>query len=451
MEKLDRNAFDPREIYDLIAILGVRWVRIQSGWAKTEKAQGVYDFGWLDDIVDELLKRDLSPWICLCYGNGIYDEVAAARAGGVGCPPTDTVAMTAWLRYCAETARRYAGKVEYYEIWNEPDFLWTVANDPKSYTDFCIATARVVREADPQAKIIVGAVASIDPTYLNACLEYGVGQNADALSYHAYTYDERTFAELNRYYASLCRARGCPLHIIHGESGSQSRNGGNGAFKGFATNPTKQAKHLLRQMLTDRMSGAFFSSYFTATDMHENLQAKAGKAITQHGYFGVLQSAFDPNGIACAPFVPKPSFYALQRLCAFLPDNAVPIDLPYRISSAKDQNNRPLLAVQRLFCRRIGSYWRDPRRDRLTTAAYSIGDATTLIWWQSTDLLNDRTFSSTVDIGIYEQRPPLLVDLLSGEVSDISYESKDGHILIRDLPVRDYPLALVFGAHPYIK
>lgn len=65
-EKLDRDAFDPEKAYDKIADLGVKWVRLQSGWAKTERQKGVYDFEWLDKIVDNLISRGLRPWVCLC-------------------------------------------------------------------------------------------------------------------------------------------------------------------------------------------------------------------------------------------------------------------------------------------------------------------------------------------------------------------------------------------------
>ena len=49
-EKLDRAVFDPEKAYDKVAALGVKWIRIQSGWARTEKEPGVYDFAWFDDI-----------------------------------------------------------------------------------------------------------------------------------------------------------------------------------------------------------------------------------------------------------------------------------------------------------------------------------------------------------------------------------------------------------------
>ena len=86
-EKLDRAVFDPEKAYDKVAALGVKWIRIQSGWQRTETEKGVYHFEWLDSIVDNLLCRGLKPWVCLCYGNCLYDEEAAKRYGGVGCPP----------------------------------------------------------------------------------------------------------------------------------------------------------------------------------------------------------------------------------------------------------------------------------------------------------------------------------------------------------------------------
>lgn len=104
-EKLDRNVFDPGKAYDKVAALGVKWIRIQSGWARTERSEGVYDFAWLDSIVDNLVSRGLVPWICLCYGNGIYDEAAAQVFGAVGCPPIHTEKQRrAWHDYVAATA-----------------------------------------------------------------------------------------------------------------------------------------------------------------------------------------------------------------------------------------------------------------------------------------------------------------------------------------------------------
>ena len=35
-EKLDRKTFEPENAYDLVAQMGVHYVRLQSGWQRTE-------------------------------------------------------------------------------------------------------------------------------------------------------------------------------------------------------------------------------------------------------------------------------------------------------------------------------------------------------------------------------------------------------------------------------
>ena len=65
-EKLDRAVFDPEKAYDKVARIGIKKIRLQSGWQRTEKEKGVYDFAWLDDIVDNLIRRGMEPWLCLC-------------------------------------------------------------------------------------------------------------------------------------------------------------------------------------------------------------------------------------------------------------------------------------------------------------------------------------------------------------------------------------------------
>ena len=119
-EKLDRDVFDPEKAYDKVADIGVKWVRIQSGWQRTEKEKGVYDFTWIDTIIDNLIKRGLKPWVCLCYGNQLYDDLAKTVFGAVGCPPIFTEEQkNAWENYVKAFVNRYKGVISYYEIWIE--------------------------------------------------------------------------------------------------------------------------------------------------------------------------------------------------------------------------------------------------------------------------------------------------------------------------------------------
>jgi len=57
--------------------LGIKTIRLQGGWAKTEKVKGSYDFAWLDAIIDDARGRGLNILLETDYGNPIY-------AGGGG-------------------------------------------------------------------------------------------------------------------------------------------------------------------------------------------------------------------------------------------------------------------------------------------------------------------------------------------------------------------------------
>ena len=89
-EKLDRDVFDPEKAYPHLEKIGVKWARLQSGWLRTEKEKGVYDFSWLDPIVDKIISLEIEPWLCLCYGNPLYTEKAKEYFGAVGIAPVDT-------------------------------------------------------------------------------------------------------------------------------------------------------------------------------------------------------------------------------------------------------------------------------------------------------------------------------------------------------------------------
>ena len=144
-EKLDRDLFDPEKAYPFFENLGVKKVRLQSGWQRTEKEKGVYDFAWLDSIVDKMIEFGIEPWLCLCYGNKLYTEEAGKHFGAVGCPPIKTEEeRQAWDAYVTETVKHFKGRISLYEVWNEPDGQWCWKHGPtaKEYADFTIATSK---------------------------------------------------------------------------------------------------------------------------------------------------------------------------------------------------------------------------------------------------------------------------------------------------------------------
>ncbi len=438
-EKLDRDVFDPEKAYDKVAATGVKWVRIQSGWARTEKAKGEYDFKWLDSIVNNLLNRGLMPWICLCYGNGIYDTEAKKVFGAVGCPPIySEEAKIAWRNYVNEVVKRYKDMVQYYEVWNEPDGVWCWKRgvNAKEYGYFAIDTAKAVKNANPEAKVIGGVICRRDLNYINTAFLTGMGNYIDAISFHEYTHKEHLVFERVAALKGLCNEYNSNIEIIQGESGSQSKSGGNGSLKTGAWTQRKQAKQLLRHTIADLMTEVKFTSYFSSLDMIEALHGIVDdkSSYMDFGYFGVLAAEFDENGFATGEYTPKLSYTALQNICSIFCEDFKRVDLPI-IFQTKESG--------RIFAK-------DVSEPTMITAGFKKPNgAAAFVYWNSTDLMTTE-FESTVSVQIAALKGDLkLLDLMDGKVYKIPETmieiNGEDCISLNNIPIRDYPLLLTIG------
>lgn len=448
-EKLDRAVFDPNKAYDKVADIGVKWTRIQSGWARTEKEKGVYDFAWLDEIVDNLIKRGTQPWMVLCYGNPVYSEWAAKYFGAVGCPPISTQEeKEAWINYVSAVVSHYKGKIQYYEIWNEPDcnYSWKHPHgeeepepgpNPYEYAAFFNMSAEAVHKADSNAKTVACAIAHpYDFTYLNRVLSHVQVEHMDAVSFHAYTADDTLRPEYLKSFRRLLDSYKPGVELIQGETGAQSRSDGAGAMHGFSWTKEKQLKHLLRNLLHDLAHDVKFTSYFSTMDMIEALKGLVSdkKSYLDYGYFGVLSADFDDDGFSTGNYTPKPSYRALQVLTSIFAEGCVPCEATVR---------RIVLRSHRVK----GNDCNDP-----TICMYTFekeNGSKGLVYWNAVPLLT-QTYEGTVSFQIFGLDNDIkLVDLADGSIYELPDEMinnmGDGETQLVNLPITDTPKLITFG------
>lgn len=108
-ETLDRDMADYHQYKNYLVPLGIRRLRLQAGWAKTEKSKGVYDWTWLDSIINDAAKQGLRPWLQTSYGNPIYKGGGGIQlSAGV---PTSPEALAAWDRWVEALVNRYKNSV----------------------------------------------------------------------------------------------------------------------------------------------------------------------------------------------------------------------------------------------------------------------------------------------------------------------------------------------------
>ncbi|MBQ8508962.1 MAG: beta-galactosidase [Clostridia bacterium] len=437
-EKLDRNVFDPEKAYDKLALVGVKWVRIQSGWQRTEREKGVYDFAWLDSVVDNLIVRGMQPWICLCYGNDLYNEEAKTVYGAVGCPPIfSDEQKNAWANYVRTIVSRYEGRVTHWEVWNEPDgkWCWKHGVSGEEYGRFAADTANIVHSVSKDAVVIGGSVCLLnDLSFMDKALAAGMGEAIDAFTFHEYTPDESALFNHVPVIRALCHSYNPNIKIIQGESGSQSRSDGCGALKGGAWTQLRQAKQCVRHAVADLINEVEFTSYFSCMDMIEALNGTVGNknSYLDYGYFGILGADFDENGFSSGEYTPKMAYYAYQNVCSVFAEEVTPCNLPIL---------RTVLPSKRV-------QGNDYSGSFISHGFRKPNGSCALAYWNSTPLMTTE-FESTISFR-YAAIPGEIrvVDLLAGDVYEIpqSLLEIDGNRgVIKNIPITDYPLLLTFG------
>ena len=287
-EGLDRHLFDPEPCYDKLAETGVKRARIQAGWSLCEPSKGVYDFSELDAVVSNLTVRGIEPWMMVGFGNTNWMGKCYTPAA-VGCMPLyyGPECQAAWERFVAKLAARYAKKIRYWEIWNEPDIdsFWQPRNPSAAdYAKLVKLTGGIIRRAVPDAKI--GGVCS---TVLNDWLREAVplaAEGVDFWSIHAYgVVPERArgaqrdpngrewdFVGQVASVRDLFVKAGRPnVEIWQAEAGFPSWFKANHWLLGQNREGLGceewQAKWLLRRFLSDRRAGCASSSFYAAADI----------------------------------------------------------------------------------------------------------------------------------------------------------------------------------------
>ncbi len=417
-ECLDRQMWDPNQAWPVLEALGVKWARVQTGWARTEKTVGVYDFAWLDDIVDKLLVRGVQPWLSLSYGNPVYTKnmniavpgVSPNYQGcsehGVGFPPIHTPEeRQGWQNYVRALVKHFRNRVTHYEVWNEPDLLsfWKCQPRAADYVDLVRLTAEPLRQEQPEAKMIGGAIAwgmtVWSLKYLEDCFKAGLHELIDIITYHGYkSVPERHSAQEIAAFKHLVGRYNPSLSYWQGEAGVQSKvpSGGNsGALSAMKLSEAIQVRMLLRRTLLELHNGCAMSSYFHMADFAHY----AGDSRTYH--YGLIRLE---DGL------PKPSFHALQTLCTLLADPMVPADgrSAAHMSILDDTS--------------------DPRATKAQTwhANFVRGDVPVHAWWIPESLENDPVVKAAeltfwLESGLRLDHP-VIIDPVSQEVYAVTFE-----------------------------
>jgi len=409
---LDRAMFQPERTYPHLGRLGVKWARLQTGWARTERRKGIYDFTWLDQVVDSVLALGIQPWFNLGYGNTLYTPGAPHETAVGYVPMNSPEAKAAWVAYVGRLAEHFRTRVRHWEIWNEPSFkgFWRPLDpSPEAYAEFVAMTAPVIRRRIPDARMVGFALAGLGAhmDFVKSALDRGIAQHIDAFSYHPYQLiPEANYADQVRAVRRLLARYKPGIELWQGENGAPSKFKGAGHVFEVDGTETGQAKWLLRRILTDLSLGVDLTSYFHCVDLANYVWSAGPSTETQK------------MGLLTVDYQPKKSYFAYQTLCALF-------DSPSR--------REDLMALFRRGKAHVEGVWR--------ATFLRQGRPLYCYWWPG-DLSRPAPLDD-MDASFWpeaEWPDPVLVDPLRGSVHSVRATRRGGYVDMAALPLRDYPL-----------
>ncbi|MEW5957169.1 MAG: beta-galactosidase [Chloroflexota bacterium] len=176
----------------LVQKAGLRWVKQEIPWREVEgHAKGVWQWDTPDRIIDQIEAHRLKVIVRL--GSQPAWAAPDLPLPEVG-PPDD---LQDFYDYVFAVASRYRGRVEAYQIWNEPNLAREWGHrppNPAEYVDLLKVGYQAVKAADPQAVVISAGLAPTtrddaeampDVYFIQGMYEAGAAAYFDALGIHA--------------------------------------------------------------------------------------------------------------------------------------------------------------------------------------------------------------------------------------------------------------------------
>lgn len=213
--------------------LGVSLTRIGVAWADCEKVRGqAYDWTIPDEIINFFSDRGIEPMVvlfsCPQWARTTHpDDKTREREAGV--PYVDLQVPKLgyekdYAKWAEAVAKRYKGRVRYYEFWNEPDGIpgpilfrdksgmligGRTGGDPVLYAHWLKTAHDALKKGNPDAKLAAGSLSVCDTRFMEAIYN-AVGKDAfEAISYHPYL-GEGINAHWTRQLRELCLRYGDP-------------------------------------------------------------------------------------------------------------------------------------------------------------------------------------------------------------------------------------------------
>ena len=305
--------------------LGIHRLRRDFRWYDIEPERGMRDFGAYDRLVDGARAAGIDVLATLGYGT---PWASADPAADDYYPPANDADFA---QFAAATTAHFAGRVQNFEIWNEPNVgfrFWKPIDkgDPVAFAALVAATVGAVHEANPDAVVAYGGTAflpqlitgGVDFARQSFTAEPALPGALGAFAMHAYNLYPPTYApeSIERIEVPLPEKVYQMAAMLDGTGFDVGNKPIWITEIGWPASPgprlEQTASYLVRSVLLAALAGGDSIYIYTLGDT----SSEGANAFVQEAFFGLTNYDADyGDGIDPAD---KPAFSAIKGLVAIL-------------------------------------------------------------------------------------------------------------------------------------
>lgn len=142
-----------RDLLERMAAAGFGSVRIDANWYMLQPERQRHEYEVIDHCIESAASFGLEIYATLAYtpswaNGGDGTDTNGSRRNIPPLNPDD------WFWFVHRTVARYLGKVQYWGMWNEPNYKQFWTGSPEQYVNLILEPgAQAVKQADPAAKV----------------------------------------------------------------------------------------------------------------------------------------------------------------------------------------------------------------------------------------------------------------------------------------------------------
>jgi hypothetical protein len=401
-ELADNRIGGTAEAVDVVGAwnVGLKWMRVivdpygqwqHVDWAREEYAIDPNEEKVIDDLVSNGVKIMLVLDVWHPESRVVYYKTEK-----------DVATYLSWVRFMI---RHFKGRIEYYEILNEPDLSFEAPSGMpvQAYVNLVKRTVTVIREEDPEVNIVVGAVP--DTRFDDArdwmwdLLDSEVMPLVDGISWHG----------------------------MYGAAPSDDPRGLRQPEAPQMTNYWENYPALVEEIKRAAASAEFKGEFLveemlwrTPSEPHES-EPDGFTDVSGAKYYAraiIIHLGLNvTTGLAVVSEDVRPRSHSVIRALCTVMAGAEAVDLPVVIKSATTNI-------------------------RYYGFALPNGDTLAALWTDGAAVDDDLGIQATVGLPNFAAKKVTAIDVLNGFEQELITGAEDGNLVIEKLLIKDYPVIL---------